>query len=68
MHITGTHRRCSDGACPAVHGTDDPALIAVQGSALRDPEARADLGDIPAHEGAVVLAWSLPESYAGERR
>lgn len=68
MHITGTHRRCSDGTCPAVHDTDDPALIAVQGSALRDPEARADLGDIPAHEEVVVLPWSLLESYARERR
>jgi hypothetical protein len=69
MHITATHRRCSDGTCPAVHDTDDPALIAVQGSALTDPEARADLGVIPAHEVVVVvLPWSLLESYARERR
>jgi hypothetical protein len=68
MHITGTHRRCSDGTCPAVHDIDDPALIAVRGSALRASEARADLGDIPAHEEVVVLAWSLLESYARERR
>lgn len=68
MHITATHRRCSDGTCPAVHDTDDPALIAVQGSALTDPEARADLGDIPAHEQVVVLPWSLLESYARGRR
>jgi hypothetical protein len=68
MYITGTHRRCSDGTCPAVHDTDDPALIAAQGSALRDPEARADLGDIPAREEVVVLPWSLLESYARERR
>lgn len=68
MHITGTHRRCSDGTCPAVHDTDDPALIAVRGSALRDSETLAGLDDIPAHEQAVVLAWSLLESYARERR
>jgi hypothetical protein len=68
MHITATHRRCSDGTCPAVHDTDDPALIAVRGSALTDPEAGADLGDIPAHEEVVVFPWSLLESYARERR
>jgi hypothetical protein len=38
------------------------------GSALTDPEARADLGDIPAHEEVVVLPWSLLESYARQRR
>jgi hypothetical protein len=26
VHITATHRGCSDGTCPAVHDTDDPAL------------------------------------------
>lgn len=26
MHITGTHRRCSDGTCPAVHDTASPSL------------------------------------------
>jgi len=35
---------------------------------LTDPAARADLGDIPAHEEVVVLPWSLPESYARQRR
>jgi len=32
MHITAAHRRRSDGTCPAIHHTDDPALIAVQGA------------------------------------
>jgi len=68
MRITGTHRRCSDGTCPAVHDTGDPALIAVQGRTLGDPGARADLGDIPAGEQVIVLPWSLLESYARERR
>ena len=51
-----------------VHDTGDPALIAVQGSALTNLQARADLGDIPAHEVVVVLPSSLLESYARERR
>ena len=32
MHITAAHRRRSDRTCPAIHDTDDPALIAVQGA------------------------------------
>lgn len=68
MRITGTHRRSSDGTCPAIHDTDDPALIAVQGSAPRDPHARADLGYIPAYEEVAVLPRSLLESYARKRR
>lgn len=68
MHIMGTHRTCSDGTCPAVHDAADPALIAVQGSALRDPWARAGPGDIPAREEAVARACSLLENHARERR
>jgi hypothetical protein len=68
MRITATHRRCSDGTCPAVHDTGDPALITAQGSALTGPEARADLGDIPAQEEVAVPARSLLESYARKRR
>ena len=68
MHITGTHRTCSDGTCPAVHDAAAPSLITVQGSALRDPQARAGLGDIPAHEEAVVRACSRLENHARERR
>lgn len=68
MHITGTHRRCSDGTRPAVHDTGDPALIAVQGSVLSDPRARVGLDGIPAREEVVVLARSLPAGCAGERR
>ena len=32
MHITAAHRRRSDGTCPAIHDTDDPALTAMQGA------------------------------------
>jgi len=32
MHITAAHRRRSDRTCPAIHDTDDPALIAMQGA------------------------------------
>ena len=50
------------------HDTGDPALTAVQGSALAGPQARADRGAIPAHEEVVVLPWSLLDSYARKRR
>jgi hypothetical protein len=68
VHSTATHRECSDGTCPAVHDTGDPALITVQGSAPTDPQARADLGDIPAHEAVAVFPCSLPDSHARKRR
>jgi hypothetical protein len=42
--------------------------MAVHGSALTDPEAGADLGDIPAHEEVAVFPWGLLESYARMRR
>jgi len=67
MRITGKVGGCDDGTCPAIYDTDDPALVAVQGSTLTDPQARADIGEIPAHETVVVLPRSLLEGYARER-
>ena len=66
MDITATHRRCSEGACPAVYDTGGPALVAGQGSALTGP--RAGLGDVRAPAVVVVLAWSLLDSCARKRR
>ena len=68
MDITATHRGCSEGTCPAVYDTGGPALVAGQGSALTGPQARAGLGDVPAPEVVVVVAWSLLDSYARKRR
>jgi hypothetical protein len=68
MRLTEKHGTCDDGTCPAIWDTDDPALIAVQGSALVDPEARADLGEIPAHEQVVLLPRTLLDSYRRQSR
>jgi hypothetical protein len=67
MRITRKHGECSDGTCPAVYDTDDPAMVGVQGAILRDAQALADIGEIPAHENVVLLPRSLFESYARER-
>jgi hypothetical protein len=40
----------------------------VQGAILTDPEARADLGPVPAHEQVVLLPRHLFESYRSQPR
>ena len=64
MHLTRKHGDCDDGTCPAIWDTDDPQLVAVQGAILTDPQARADLGEIPAHEQVVLLPRKILDSYA----
>ena len=66
MRITRKHGDCSDGTCPALYDTDDPAVIAVQGPTLTDAEALAGIGQVPGHEGVVLLPRSLLERYARE--
>ena len=64
MRLTRKHGDCDDGTCPAIWDTDDPQLVAVQGAILTDPQARADLGEIPAHEHVVLLPQKILDSYA----
>ena len=64
MHLTRKLSGCDDGTCPAIWDTDDPQLVAVQGAVLTDPQARADLGEIPAHEQVVLLPRKIFDSYA----
>ena len=64
MRLTRKHGDCDDGTCPAIWDTDDPQLVAVQGAVLTDPQARADLGEIPAHEQVVLLPRKILDSYA----
>ena len=66
MRITRKYGDCSDGTCPALYDTDDPELIAVQGSTLTDAQALADIGQVPGHESVVLLPHSLFESYLKE--
>jgi hypothetical protein len=63
MRITRKHGECSDGTCPAIYDTDDPELVGVQGTVLTDVQALDDVGEIPGHEGVVLLPRSLIESY-----
>ena len=53
---------------PGDLGHRRPEIVAVQGAALIDPEARADLGSIPAHEQVVLLPRAFLESYGRSRR
>ena len=66
MRLTRKFPGCDDGTCPAIWDTDDPQLVAVQGAILTDPEARADLGQVPAHEQVVLLPRVLIEGYRSQ--
>ena len=65
MHLTRKLSGCDDGTCPAIWDTDDPEFVAVQGTLLTDPQARADLGQIPAHEQVVLLPRVMLDGYRG---
>lgn len=46
---------CNGGSCPAVHTTDDPGVLVVQGVKV-DDAVRTELGaTLPDHEDAVTL-------------
>ena len=64
MRLTRKLSGCDDGTCPAIWDTDDPQLVAVQGAILTDPQARVDLGEIPAHEQVVLLPRKILDGYA----
>jgi hypothetical protein len=65
MHLTRRLSGCDDGTCPRIWDTDDPQLVAVQGTVLTDPQARADLGHVPAHEQVVLLPRAVLDDYRG---
>jgi hypothetical protein len=58
---------CNDSTCPAIYATEDPGLIAVQGTALTDPAVLSDAGEIPSHERLVLIPRSLLDQYADGR-
>jgi len=64
VRITRKNGGCSDGTCPAIYDTDDPAVVAVQGAILTDAPALADVGEVPGHETVVLIPRSLFDSYA----
>lgn len=67
MRITSRYSGCDDGTCPAIMETDDPEVVAFQGATLTDPAALADVGDVPAHEGVVLLPRALVEDWLRQR-
>jgi hypothetical protein len=67
MRITRKYdNECSDGTCPAIFDTDDPETVAFQGATLTDTQALRDVGQVPPHEGVVLLPRRLFESYLRE--
>jgi hypothetical protein len=67
MRLTQKHSGCDDGTCPAFYDTDDPTIVAIQGSELADPTALADLGLLGGtspDERVILVPRSLLTSYA----
>jgi len=56
---------CDDGPCPAIHETNQPPTIAVQGY-IPTPEEVAAM-DLPAGEAVILVPRSLLEDYAAGR-
>ena len=67
MRLTSKYGGCDDGPCPAIHDTDDPEMIAIQGPLLTDAEALSDAGDVPDHERLVLIPRRLLRGYADGR-
>lgn len=45
---------CNGGTCPAVHTTENPDVLVIQGTVL-DEVRRSELGAIPSTEDAVTI-------------
>ncbi|MPZ65719.1 MAG: hypothetical protein GEU83_09470 [Pseudonocardiaceae bacterium] len=51
---------CHEGPCPNVFDyTPQPGLVAVQGTRLADPDALAQLRNMPDHEAVVLVPRAL---------
>lgn len=62
IHRAGS---CDYGPCPNVFDyKPDPELAAIQGTRLTDPEALAQLKDMPDHETVVLIPRKLLLEYA----
>lgn len=62
-----THRAgsCDGGPCPNVFDFEpEPEFAAVQGTRLTDPDALAQLTDMPDHETVVLVPRTLLLEYA----
>jgi len=56
---------CDDGPCPAIHETNQPPVMAVQGY-IPSPGDAAAMG-LPAGEAVVLVPRSLLDGYAAGR-
>lgn len=62
IHRAGS---CEEGPCPNVFDyKPEPEMAAVQGTQLTDPDALAQLKDMPEHETVVLVPRTLLLEYA----
>lgn len=64
MRLILRARRSDSGLSPSIFDTDEDGQVAVQGTELLDPEALAQLGDLPNHETVVLVPRELLTEYA----
>lgn len=56
---------CENGPCPNVFDyAPQPELVAIQGTRLTDPDALAQLSNMPDHDAAVLVPRILLLQYA----
>jgi hypothetical protein len=58
---------CAGNQCPAIYETDDPDVLAVQGTALADAQAMDGFGPLPGNEAVVLVPRNILTEFAGER-
>lgn len=59
---------CEDRSCPAIHETDSPEIVAIQGTlpVVSDDLTRA--GTVPGHEGILFVPAALLRDWASGQR
>lgn len=54
---------CNDSTCPGVWETDQPGIVAVQGTVITSPDGIP--GEVPAHEGLVLVPRAVLDQLDG---
>jgi hypothetical protein len=57
MRLTRKLAGCEDKSCPAVWGTDQPGMVAVQGAKI--PASERAVAEMPDHEDMVLIPADL---------
>jgi hypothetical protein len=59
---------CADRSCPAVWELDDPEMVGIQGSLPVAGDDLSGAGEIPSHEGVLIVPRALLLAWASGQR